>query len=97
MPQLEHEPDSALFLELPTLEEICLRDCATREWLEPELFAVAEPEFLRCVTNAVEYNDNDAWAFERGEADTADRIRSRVAWVELFMFCKECVPALPGG
>ena len=90
-------PDLELLLTLPSIHEICERPVLTRMFLEPELLGKVEKAFLRCVSNAALHSDKDAWAFIGTEGDTAARRRSRVAWTELFMFCKTCIPALPGG
>ena len=90
-------PDADLLPELPTIREVCLKECLTREWLEPGLLKLAQPEFVRLVVNVVQYNDKEAWKSVGMAEDTLRRMQARVAWTELFMFSKACLPALPGG
>ena len=82
---------------LLSLEEIGRMDIATREFLEPNLFAKAEKLYVATIRNGVDFNLLDAWAFEDGQDDTAPRKRCRRAWTEFLMFCKTCLPQLPGG
>ena len=82
---------------MPFLLEISQADVLVGDFLEPALLAITEREFLRCVANAVLYNLTDAWAYLRGVEDTDAKKRSRMAWLELWMFSKICLPHLPGG
>ena len=54
-------PDIDLLPTLPSLEDICSRQVVTKEYLEPEILAAAESEFLRCVSNAAQFVDKEAW------------------------------------
>ena len=81
----------------PSLAEICAAPVSAREFVGDGLLPLAEREFLSCVAKAVMYNRKDAWDHESGQLDTPERQRSRAAWMELMMFPKVCLPALPGG
>ena len=89
-------PDISKLEEMPSLFEISEAVVLVRDFLEPALLAIAEKEFLKCVSNVVLHNDTDAWAYLRGVEDTDARKRSRMAWLELWMFSKTCLPHLPG-
>ena len=97
MSSADGAPDIDLLPTLPSLDDICFRQVVTKEFLEPEILAAAETEFLRCVSNASQYVDKDAWSHVGTPSDTTWRKRCRVAWTELFMFSKACLPQLPGG
>ena len=56
--------------ELPSIHEICLKDVPIREHLEGDLAALAEKELLRCLSNATQYCDKDAWTYVGMEDDT---------------------------
>ena len=90
-------PDINLLSELPSMDGICARVQITKEYVEHDVLALAEPEFLRCVANAAHFHDKDAFTFVGTDEDTDWRKRCRVAWIELFMFSKTCLPQLPGG
>ena len=90
-------PDLNLLEELPSLHDICSWESSIREHLEPELLAIAEKEFLRCIDNAIRFSEDRAWDFIGTDRDTENHKRTRVAWSELWMFCKTCLPQLPGG
>ena len=89
-------PDIGLLETFPSLMEICQTQVATRVYLGPELLAVAEKEFFGCVANATYNCTKCAW-LEDGAEDSPERQRCRVAWTELLMFCKSCLPPLAGG
>lgn len=89
--------DVGLLDELPSIHEISMKDVATKEYIEPDVLAIAGPEFLRCVANAIHFTDQDAWTHAGTEDDTLWLKRCRVAWTELWMFSKVCLPQLPGG
>jgi hypothetical protein len=93
----DFSPDLSLLSELPSIESICSRQVPTKEYLEPELLSLAEPAFLRCVANAARFVDKEAWCHLGTDDDTPWRKQCRVAWTELFMFSKTCLPQLPGG
>ena len=65
--------------------------------MEPGILAKAERLYLRGVDDVVRVNVFDAWAFEEGDKDNESRRLCRNAWIELLMFCKTCLPQLPGG
>ena len=90
-------PQLEVLDEIPDIHDICLRDARMREWLEPSLLSIAEPEFLRCLANVVEYNAKACFQPSHDLYASPDFQRSRIAWTEAFMFCKTCLPALPGG
>ena len=52
---------------------------------------------MRCVANGTQYVDRDAWYYVGTDEDNDWRKRCRVAWTELWMFSKTCLPQLPGG
>ncbi len=82
---------------LPSLDEIFMKECGTREFLGEGLLQLAEREFGQCLARVVQFNRIDAWDHEVDGQDTPERSRARRAWLELFMFHKACTPALPGG
>ena len=82
---------------LPSPEDIGRMDISTREFLEPNVFVKAEKLYVKTMNDVVDFNVSDAWAHEVGEEDTYARKRSRRAWLEWMMFCKTCLPQLPGG
>lgn len=82
---------------LPSLEEICETQVFTMEFVGKGLLPLAGQEFLKCAAWAVHYNRSDAGDFKDGSSDTPSKLRSRTAWLELFMFPRACLPALPGG
>ena len=88
-------PDINLLLELPPMDEVCGWVQITKEYVEHDVLALAEPEFLRCVANAARFHDKDAFTFIGTDEDTDWRKRCRVAWIELFMFSKTCLPQFP--
>ena len=69
----------------------------TRELLEPGLLSLAEPGLLECISKVISNNCVDAWSIDQGEPDRTEWRRCRSAWQELYMFCKTCIPQLPGG
>ena len=82
---------------LPSLSDIGLKNVNTREYLEPDLLAKAEKSFLSIVADVIQHNDLDAWVFAADVEDTDAKRKCRQAWTELLMFCKTCLPQLPGG
>ena len=46
------------------------------------------------MANVVLFNRKDAWKVADGDDD--HKRKARVAWIELFMFCKACLARLPG-
>jgi len=41
-----------LLSELPSIHEVCTKEVSAKEFVEADVLALAEPEFLRCVANA---------------------------------------------
>ena len=82
---------------LPSLMDICSAQVATKEYVEPALLALLEPELLKCISKVIECNQAEAWSVDSGEQDRAEWRRCRSAWQELYMICKTCIPQLPGG
>ena len=80
-----------------TVHEIFTKDVYTQEMLGDGLVGLAEREFTACVARVLQTNRADAWDHEVDGQDTPERARSRRAWLELMMFAKTCLPALPGG
>ncbi|CAE8723859.1 unnamed protein product, partial [Polarella glacialis] len=83
--------------DLPSLMDICKVHIGTREYLEPCLLAIAEPEFLRRIAKVLQTNVKDAWSFSAIVPDRPEWRCCRQSWTELFMFSKTCLPQLPGG
>ena len=79
--------------EIPSIAEICKAQVSIREFLEPALLARAEKEYLHCMSSVITSNTPDAWSYPDSEA----KQRCRLAWIELCMFTKVCLPQLPGG
>jgi hypothetical protein len=69
----------------------------TIEFLDAKTLQLAEREYKRCLANVVLYNRKDAWDIEGGSLDDDGKRKARVAWIELYMFAKTCLPQLPGG
>ncbi|CAK8989954.1 Uncharacterized protein SCF082_LOCUS2056 [Durusdinium trenchii] len=82
----------ALLASLPSLDEIFAAPVATRDFVAAGLLPQARKEFLRCVANVLQHNCLDDW-----ERDIMATRRCRLAWTELFIFPKTCLPVLPGG
>ena len=83
--------------DLPDFRAIGRKQISTREFLEPDILAKAERLCIRPVDDVVRFNISDAYAFVEGGEDNESRRLCRKAWTELFMFCKTCLPQLPGG
>ncbi len=86
-----------LCADLPSLDDIFAKDVFTQEFLGEGLVGLAGREFTACVARVLQYNRADAWDHEVDGQDTPERGRARRAWLEMFMFHKTCLPALPGG
>ena len=82
---------------LPSLMDICLATVPTREYLEPAILVILEPELLRCINQLLECNAVETVSVDDSSADRPEWRRCRIAWQELFMLCKTCIPQLPGG
>ena len=82
---------------MPTLEEICLAPIQTRDFIGDGLFPKAEQQFNRCIANVLLHNRTDDYDLVGREGDTVFHKRSRMVWLELWMFCKVCLSVLPGG
>ena len=96
-----HSPASSanidVLADLPSIVEICQAQVTTRDYLDPGLLAKAEAQYLQCLANVVAHNTPDAWSYLRGEPDTDAKQRCRLAWTEVCMFGKVCLPQLAGG
>ena len=89
--------DIAELDEMPSFDEIALAPLQTRDFVGEGLFPKAEQQFNRCVSKVLLYNCIDDHDFIGTAWDTVARRRSRMAWLELWMFCKVCFTVLPGG
>eukprot|EP00973_Karenia_brevis_P073950 10279184-Karenia_brevis.AAC.1 len=84
--------------ELPTMHEIFVAQVQTREFTHKGLRSSYRREFGRLCARAVQYNCGHAWDYMgepvgRGETDTTEMKRARVAWTELTMFAKAVLRA----
>lgn len=91
----DRSPEPGLATMLPDLMDIAVAPISTPEYLDARTLAVAEREYKRCLANVVLFNRQDAWDVQAGDDDA--KRRARVAWTELYMFSKTCLPTLPGG
>jgi len=82
--------------DLPSLQEIFEKPISTQELIGNGLLPSASREFLKLLAETVHFNRKDVWQ-EDGPGDNTLRQRSRIAWTELMMFAKTCLPALPRG
>ena len=51
-PDTQAAPNVELLSELPSIHEVCTKEVSAKEFVEADVLALAEPEFLRCVANA---------------------------------------------
>ncbi len=83
--------------DLPSLDAIFMKDMYTQDMLGEGLVGLAEREFTACVARVLQRNRADAWDHEIDGRDSPERAQARRAWLEMLMFHKSCLPALPGG
>ena len=103
-PQPQHLPGSCsdsdldvVLQSLPSLDNIFAAPVGTRDFVSAALLPSAQKEFLKCILQVLQHNSPDAWTDPGGARDTVHYKRCRLAWLELFMFCKTCLSVLPGG
>eukprot|EP00973_Karenia_brevis_P081669 11321672-Karenia_brevis.AAC.1 len=89
---------AARLRELPSMHDIFTSQVATREFSHRGLRSMYRQEYGRLCARVVQYNCDGAWDHMaepagRGETDTVEKKRSRVAWIELSMFPKAVLRA----